>query len=109
MVLARERVFGRGHVNAPVSLSPHVAQLWGSKGPLSKGALFLRRTFPSPETMARMYPAPSDSIRIYFYYPLRIRDLLLRHGRQVWRLLRGDKEMQALVNRQNETAVLKDW
>jgi hypothetical protein len=56
-----------------------------------------------------MYPAPSDSIRIYFYYPVRIKDLLLRHGRQVWRLLKGDEEMQDLAKRENDIAPLKDW
>jgi len=56
-----------------------------------------------------MCPMPSDSPLIYFYYPVRIKDLLLRHGRQAWRLLRGDKETQDLVKQKNEIAYLRDW
>jgi hypothetical protein len=110
MVLAKEQIFAYRHRNSDgLSLSPNIAQLWGSKRLLNKGTLFLRRAFPSPEEVTRMYPAPSDSIRIYFYYPVRIKDLLLRHGRQVWRLLRGDEEMQALAKRENDIVPFKDW
>jgi hypothetical protein len=110
MVLAKEQIFAYRHRNSDgLSLSPNIAQLWGSKRLLNKGTLFLRRAFPSPEEVTRMYPAPSDSIRIYFYYPVRIKDLFLRHGRQVWRLLRGDEEMQALAKRENDIVPFKDW
>jgi hypothetical protein len=110
MVLAKERIFACGHRNSDgLSLSPDIAQLWGSKRLLNKGTLFLRRAFPSREEMARLYPAPSDSIRIYFYYPIRIKDLLLRHGRQVWRLLRRNEGMRGLAKQENDMTPLKDW
>ena len=110
MVLAKERIFAYGHWNSDgLPLSRNIAQLWGSKRLLNKGTLFLRRAFPSPEEVARMYPAPSDSIRIYFYYPVRIKDLLLRHGRQVWRLLRWNEGMRGLAGKINDMTPLKDW
>jgi len=110
MVMAKKSIFADKHYNADgLSLSPLIAQLWGSKRLLNKGILFLRRVFPSPEVMTQMYPVPSDSLLIYFYYPVRMIDLLLRHGRPVWRLLRGDKETQALAKQKNEIAPLKDW
>jgi hypothetical protein len=110
MVLAKERIFVYGHWNSDgLSLSPNIAQLWEAKRLLNKGTLFVRRAFPSPEEVARGYPAPSDSIRIYFYYLVRIKDLLLRHGRQVWRLLRWNEGMRGLAKQQNDMTQLKDW
>jgi Uncharacterised nucleotidyltransferase len=110
MVLAEERILAYGRWNSDgLSLSPDIAQLWGSKRLLDKGGLFLRKAFPSPEQMTRMYPARSDSIRIYFYYPVRIKDLLLRNGRQVWRLLRWNEGMRGLAKQRNDMTHLKDW
>jgi Uncharacterised nucleotidyltransferase len=110
MVLAKERIFVDGQPSSDgLSLSPDIAQLWGSKRLLDKGGLFLRKAFPSPEQMTRMYPARSDSIRIYFYYPVRIKDLLLRNGRQVWRLLRWNEGMRGLAKQRNDMTHLKDW
>ncbi|MGD0101675.1 MAG: nucleotidyltransferase family protein [Acidobacteriota bacterium] len=110
MVLAKERIFAYEHWNSDgLSLSTNIAQLWGSKRLRNKGTLFLRRAFPSPEEVARMYPAPSDSIRIYFYYAVRFKDLVLRHGRQVWRLLRRDEGMRGLTKKENDLTLLKEW
>ena len=110
MVLAKERIFAYRYWNSDrLSLSPNIAQLWGSKRLLNKGTLFLRRAFPSPEEVTRMYPAPSDSIRIYFYYPVRIKDLVLRHGRQIWRLLRWNEGRRGLAKQVNDMTPLKDW
>lgn len=110
MTLAKEQIFPNTIETGKVlSLSPNIAQLWESKGLLDKATLFLRRVFPSPEEMTRMYPAPSDSNRIYFYYLVRIRDLLLRHGRQVWRLLRRDEGMRVLAEQANNIIPLKEW
>ncbi len=110
LLLAKERIFAYGHWNADgLSLSRNIAELWGSKPLPHKGTLFLRRIFPALGEMARIYPAPADSIRIYFYYPARIKDLLLRHGRQVWRLLRWNEGMTGLAERENDMTPLKDW
>ena len=110
MVLAQKRIFAYEQwMSDGLSLSPNVAGLWGSTGLLDKGALFLRRACPRREEVARMYPAPEDSMQIYFYYLVRMKDLLLRHGRQMWRLMRGDEELQAVARRENDLAPLKDW
>jgi hypothetical protein len=110
VLLAKERIFAYGQWSSDgLALSPKLAQLWGSKRVLSKVTLLFRRTFPSPEEMARMYPAASDSIRIYCYYPLRIKALLVRHGRQGWRLLRRNGKMRGLAEQENEMTLLKEW
>jgi hypothetical protein len=71
--------------------------------------LFLKGFFLPREAMSRLYPPPADSIRIYFYYVVRLRDLLRSFGRDFWRLLRRDKEMQALAKEGKDLTTLKDW
>jgi hypothetical protein len=56
--------------------------------------------------MAVMYHAPADSWRILCYYPVRFKDLWLRHGRVVWRLLRRDK---TLTTEARQEARLRDY
>jgi len=104
---AREQIFA-DESDSP-SLSPNLAQFWGPRRLQDKAILLLKSVFPSPEVMAKMYPAPPDSPRIYLYYPVRLKDLLLRHGRATWQMLRRDEEMMALVERENRKTALSDW
>jgi hypothetical protein len=107
---AREQIFAvRGRESANLFLSPNIAQLWGNERLQGKASLFLKRTFPSPEEMVKLYPSASGSVWIYFYYLVRLKDILLRHGRQVWRLLRRDEALEALAEQENNFTSLKDW
>ena len=107
---AREQIFAvRARNSANLFLSPNVAQLWGNRRLPGKAALFFKRVFPSPEEMVRLYPSASDSLWIYFYYLVRLRDILLRHSRQVWRLLRRDEALKALAKQENNFTSLKEW
>ena len=113
IALAREQIFskrmGTEHI---LSLSPDIAKFWRSKRLRDKAAAFLiilKEVFPAREVLAREYPPPSDSGRIYFYYAIHFKDILQRHGRNVWRLLRGDEEMQAFAKRECDIATLEDW
>jgi hypothetical protein len=49
--------------------------------------------FPSRVVMARMYPAPANSWRILFYYPVRFKDLWTRYSQALWQLLWRDKTL----------------
>ena len=113
IALAREQVFSTSMEEKQIlSLSHSVARFWGSKRLPDKTAVFLKIlkvVFPPRECIARKYPLPSNSIRIYFYYAVHLRDLFRQHGRYVWRLLRGDKKMQALAQQENHFATLMDW
>jgi hypothetical protein len=109
MTLARERIFACGRPAGAPALSSNVARLFGSPRVADGLALLLRRLFPSAEEMSRWYPPSPDSKGIGFYYPARLRDLLLRHGRQAWRLARGDPAMRAGAARAVEIARRKAW
>ena len=71
-----------------------------------KAKFFLKRLFPSPEVIASIYPAHSSSIKIYLYYPVHLKGLLLRNSRNVWKLLWRDKKMVSSVEKEN---TMRDW
>ncbi len=108
--LAREQIFSRRlRTGPPLSMWPAVARFWGSARLRDKVTLFLKGFFLPREAMARMYPAPADSLRIYYYYVIRLKDLLRVYGPYIWGWLRRDKEMQALAKDGKDLTILKDW
>jgi hypothetical protein len=110
VALARDQIFSRKlRTGPPLSMWPAVARFWGSARLRDKVFLFLKGFFLPREAMARLYPPPADSVRIYFYYVVRLRDLLRVYGRDVWRWLRRDEEMQAFAKEGKDITILKDW
>lgn len=110
VALARDQIFSRkDRTGPPLSMWPAVAGFWGAPRLRDKVRLFLKGFFLPREAMARLYPAPVDSVRIYFYYIVRLRDLLRVYGRDVWRWLRGSREMQTLAQEGRDITALKDW
>jgi hypothetical protein len=71
--------------------NPQARKLFASKSALKAAALFLQRIFLPRQTMAQLYDLPPDSPRILLYYPVRLKDLLARHNRTVWKIWRRDK------------------
>jgi hypothetical protein len=110
VTLARDQIFLRRlRTKPPLSMLPARARFWGSARLRDKLFLFLKGIFPPREVMAHLYPPPAASIRIYFYYVVRVRDILRVHGRDVWRWLRRDEEMQAYAKEGKDLTTLKDW
>jgi hypothetical protein len=91
------------------SISPSMASLWTSRQLTAKASVLLDTMYPSRLTMARLYRRPPDSRWLYFYYPLRWGDLLLRYARQVWGLWRGDHSTHSELRAVSERAALDDW
>lgn len=109
-VLAKDQIFSRRpRTGPPLSMWPAVARFWGTARLRDKVMLFLRGFFISRSAMARLYPAPADSLRIYLYYVVRLRDVLRTYGRDGWRWLRRDAQMQALAKEGKDITALKDW
>jgi hypothetical protein len=110
VALARDQIFSRRlRTGPPLSMWPAVARFWGSTRLRDKVFLFLTGFFLPRDAMARIYPAPADSIRIYFYYVVRLRDLLRVYGCDVWRWMRCDEGMQAFAKEGKDLTTLKDW
>lgn len=65
--------------------------------------------FPSARTLGDHYPASVGSRWFYLYDPRRWLDLLRQYGRTAFRLIPGDREVAALVQRARDRASLMDW
>jgi hypothetical protein len=110
VVLAKEQIFSRKlRTGPPLSMWPAVARFWGAARLRDKIFIFLKGFFIPRETMARLYPAPADSVRIYFYYFVRLRDLVRVYGHDLWRWLRRDESMRILAQEGEALTSLKDW
>jgi hypothetical protein len=86
-----------------------LSQLWGTKGFRSKLALLRERLLPPRETLARLYPVPVNSWRIYLYFPVYFKDILVRRSAVLWKLLRGDPEARAVTEHTSQVRALQNW
>jgi hypothetical protein len=91
------------------SSTTNVTHVWQAKRWQDKVQGLLAVAFPDRQLMATMYPAPARSVRIYLYYPVRIKDLFVRHGRTVWRLIRRDANALAQSEHDSQINALRDW
>ncbi|UCD84932.1 MAG: nucleotidyltransferase family protein [Deltaproteobacteria bacterium] len=109
-VRAREQIFDSRDSNQAVS--PKLIRLWGSKGLegklnlLREAFLILKNVFLSKEYITYNYSVPRKSLRVYFYYAVSLKDILLRYGGSAWSLLRKNKLMVSRAERENE---LRTW
>ena len=108
--LAREQILGE-RAGMPTALqgSVYLPQLWGSKKLGNKLGLVRDRLLPPRENMALKYPAPANSWRIYLYYPVHIKGLMIQRGAALWRLARGDPKTRAVAGLANQIVELRDW
>ena len=71
------------------SLNPNISRFWGARGIRQKTARLFGTAFPPPSMMSTQYAVPPTSKRILLYYPRHVYDLFSRHGRSLWRLIKG--------------------
>jgi hypothetical protein len=108
--MAREQMLvERNSMNDALFGSTYLPRLQGVKGLKNKLALLLSRLFPPPEILSLTYPVPANSWRIYLYYPVRIKYLLVRRGAELWRLVRGDSKTRNFIGYTNQITDLRDW
>lgn len=108
--LAKDQIFSRKlRTGPPLSMWPAVARFWGTSRFQDKVRLFINGFFLPREAMARLYPVPAHSARVYFYYFVRLKDLLKTYGRDGWRWLIRDAGMHELARDGKNLTTLKDW
>jgi Uncharacterised nucleotidyltransferase len=78
-------------------LFPDLLQLWRGRGLKGRAAVVGRVL--SPALIAKYYGTPSASKRRYGYYPARLKDLLVRYGPVLWKLIRRDPALTAEADR----------
>ena len=87
-------------------VSPRLAQLWHASNPIDKMLELLRAIFLPKITIASMYGISPSSLRLYFYYAVRLKDILLKYWRVTLSLYRGDP---MLISIAYPKAILGKW
>lgn len=83
---------------------PDLLRVWKARRFKDMMALLLEPL--TLEAIAKCYAVSPTSKKIYFYYPVRLKDLLLRYGPVLWRLFCRDRQLTALAERK---ARLDEW
>jgi hypothetical protein len=63
----------------------------------------------SRRIMSAKYHIPVYSPLIYLYYPVRLKDVLLKNGKVIWQLVFGNKKTRVLAEKVNEASLLREW
>lgn len=105
---AEREILGAGRM-AGVPMTENIARVWHGTGLRGRLAHLFRYAFPPPKVMSTKYPAPPDSLRVYLYYPVRLRDLLAKYGGSVWQRLTGREQAAAATENARMGNALVDW
>ena len=97
ITLAEEIVFAN-----PAPITSNMARLWGNIGRFDKLVVFMKSVFPSRGVMSTIYPVSANSLRVYLYYPLRIKDLFLRYGSSIKQFFSPDREFLNVTDVKNK-------
>jgi Uncharacterised nucleotidyltransferase len=87
--------------NTAELVSNEFAQLWSTPSLRQKVGLIWGRLF-APTLIIQEYPVKPDSCKLYFYYLVRCKDLLVRYGHTLWRLWRRDPLLTATTARKQQ-------
>jgi hypothetical protein len=88
-----------------VALSPGLAHLMGERNLWTRLRKLLGRIFVSRVVIAKNYSLAPDSPWLYWYYLVRVKDLLRRHGHKAWQLGRHDPQVVQLAGRTRDLLV----
>ena len=102
--LAEELLFSED-----AEIGQNVARLFNNDTLLDKLIHLMKYAFPPKKLMTAMHPTPSNQWSVYILYFFRIKGLLMRHGRTVWRLLLRDAEISHRAEPAHRRNTLKDW
>jgi len=80
------------------------------------GSAFMARTrkivdhiLLSPEIMRKRYFLSAHSWWVWFYYPVRIKDVIVRHLRTLFRIVKKDPAVIAQIKQEKEWNKLRNW
>jgi hypothetical protein len=76
---------------------PDLLRLWHGRGLRGRAAVVGK--ILSPAVIARSYGISPTSKKRYGYYPVRLKDLLMRYGPVLWRLVRHEPVLTAQADR----------
>jgi hypothetical protein len=86
-----------------------LADLLGKRTLKEKMEIIKTNIFPAQDILAQKYSVPLHSVRIYFYYLVRLKDILIKYSSSAWRLLFSKKELIDLTQCVNDQIKFKEW
>jgi len=104
---AKEQIL-RDRDGAPAD-SLNITRVWRAAGLRGKIVNLLKIMFPPPQMIAALYSRSPRDKRIYLYYWVRFKDLMLKYFHFLWKLLLRDRATVAHVDRDEQTNALVDW
>jgi hypothetical protein len=100
----------------PALKSLNLAQFWQARRLADKVHILLTSLFPPPGILAQRYPISPASRKIYLYYALNVRDMVVEHLPVVLRLWQHDahtvaqaEEKLRITEQGNKTSALTRW
>jgi hypothetical protein len=88
------------------AIPPSLVRMTRATAPGRRIVELWRRIFLPRAVVAEQYAVSPASLSVWFYYPVRFKDLLTRHGRVAIRLLRGDPILTPMAA---QKAAIQDW
>lgn len=107
VIWARESALARQ--TYPLPGFANFVRAWRANGLQGKVAHLLKVAFPSRGVMATMYPAPPSSKRIYLYYLVRVKKLIVLVVSIALRSLCRDRYTIDSINHADTGNALVDW
>jgi hypothetical protein len=87
-----------------------LTNLWMTNKSLrEKLSIITNRILLSPKSLAILYNLPTNSWRVYFYYPVRLKYLIVRYSGIFFRKLTGNKNTQKQISQENKITYILNW
>jgi hypothetical protein len=110
LILAENRLFASVEkTDQALQASRNNMQVLYAKSVRDKLAFIFRGIFLSRQVMALKYHVHPNSLRIFLYYPVGLKDLLQKYGRLGMHLIRHDAQVRSRAEGQNEANALRNW
>jgi hypothetical protein len=90
--------------------SSEFAELAGNTGFAAKAQAVFRSVFLPKQALSLLYSCPVDSLVLYLYYFVRVKDLINRYGSAAFRgIVRRDVKISSWARQEQERMRLKSW
>lgn len=103
MTMAKQTILEE---NATQNLNQANARVFGRKGVWRKAKGMVQQVFLPRKTLARNYGLAPDSLQVFLYYPILLKDLFRRNKRLLWNFVRRDDKITLQTER---ISILEDW
>jgi hypothetical protein len=80
-----------------------------AQGFVQKAGIVLRSITPPPARLRAMYGLAPHALSVYFYYPVRVADLVARRGRVLVEMARGSARFQLTLRRDEMAKQIDRW